>query len=216
MNEEKVVVITGAGRGLGLAIVKQFIGSDWKVVGTGLSEHSADYPESAVCHQFDASDAAASQTFWKSLKEQYPTAHLALINNAGGYTGGKVTELSPNDFVSQMRANYFAAVFMTKGLTEVVETARIITVVSDAAYTPRTNSSAYGASKAAEQYFLQTMQKELSDRYQVTNIYPDSIATHGPDTKAINPDELAALIKDMTEFRASYYIKDVTVATVKS
>jgi NAD(P)-dependent dehydrogenase (short-subunit alcohol dehydrogenase family) len=215
MNEDKIVVVTGAGRGLGLAIVKQFAGSGWSIVGTGLSERSAAYPESAEYYQFDASDAGASHAFWQSLKEQYPTARFALINNAGGYVGGKIIDLSPDDFIKQMNANYFSAVFMTKALTEVAETARIVTIVSDAAYAPRTNSSAYGASKAAEQYFLQTMQKELPSRYQLTNVYPDAIATHGPDDKAIHEDELASLIKDMIEFKASYYLKDVTVATSK-
>jgi NAD(P)-dependent dehydrogenase (short-subunit alcohol dehydrogenase family) len=212
MSEKKIVVITGASKGLGRVLVDIFVKSDWHVVGTGRSVRPPDFPTAAQYVQFDASDAHKCDDFWQQIKQTHPEASIVLINNAGGYIGGEVTETDPSEFENQMKANFFPAVYMTRGLTEIVDSARVITVISSTAHAPQKSNAAYGASKAAEKYFLQTFQKEMtSSKFQITNIYPNDIATKGPNALAIDPIELASLIKDTVDTQASYYIRDITL-----
>lgn len=213
MNKEKIVVITGAGRGLGLEIAKAFIkNGGWSVVGTGLSERPVDLSESVEYRQFDASNAARCEQFWQEMLSNRNGAEVCLVNNAGGYTGGAITETAPEDYEKQIHMNYLPAAYMTQSLVKSVEKARIITIVSAAALSPKAKNTAYGASKAAEKYFLQSLQEELDDKkYRFTNIYPNSVATSGPDPRAITPEELAIFVRDQAELNKSYYIRDAVL-----
>lgn len=212
MENSRVVIVTGASRGLGLALAKEFNANGWNVVGTGISERPADLPENVEYAQFDASGAAACEQFWQETLSKYAGYEVCLVNNAGGYVGGAVAETSPEDYETQIHMNYLPAVHMTQGLVKAVEKARIITIVSATALSPKANNSAYGASKAAEQYFLQALQAELDDKkYRLTNIYPNAIATTGPNPKAITPEELAAFVRDQAELEKSYYIRDAVL-----
>jgi len=209
----KIAVITGAGRGLGLALAKEFTkNSGWQVVGTGLSEASADFPKTAKYRQFDASNADECVHFWKEIVTNYPDTEMCLVNNAGGYVGGTLAETPSEEYEKILRMNYFPAVYMTQALVKAVERARIITVVSATALTPQANNTAYGASKSAEQYFFQALQSELNHhKFPITNIYPNAIATRGPDPKAMLPEELAAFVYEQADVNRTYYIRDVTL-----
>lgn len=208
----RVAIITGASRGLGLAITKHFNANGWKVIGTGLSEKPTDFPEGSEYRQFDASNAAECEKFWQAVASAYKDTEVCLVNNAGGYVGGAVAAVSPEDYEKQIHMNYLPAAYMTQALVKSFPAARIITIVSAAALEAKANNSAYGASKAAEKYFLQALQAELDDKkYRLTNIYPNSIATSGPNPKAISPEELAAFVRDQAELDKSYYLRDVVL-----
>jgi hypothetical protein len=63
-------------------------------------------------------------------------------------------------------------------------------------------------------HFFQTIQEEFTaDQYQITNLYPDSIASRGPNPKAMDPKELANFILEQAEQSTSYYLRDVTLHT---
>jgi NAD(P)-dependent dehydrogenase (short-subunit alcohol dehydrogenase family) len=212
MTSARVAVITGASRGLGLVLASEFAANGWLVIGTGRSEQPADFPTNASYRRFDAGDAAAGDNFWRQVHDDYPDAEVCLVNNAGGYVGGSLTETKPEDFEQQMRSAYFAAVYMTRGLALVYASARIINVISSSALAAHKNNSAYGAAKAAEMHFFQSLQQEFKpDQYQTTNLYPSDIASHGPNPKAIDPKDLAAYIRNLAESQDSIYLRDVTM-----
>lgn len=211
MNK-RLVVITGASRGLGLVAVNEFLENDWQVIGTGIGERPQSFPAKARYAAFDASNFEACATFWQDTLADNSGAQICLVNNAGGYVGGDITSTAPEEYVKQLNMNYFPAVCMTKSLVAAVDEARIITIVSSVALSPKVKNTAYGSSKAAEKYFLQALQEELDDKkYRLTNIYPNSIATSGPNPKAITPEELAVFVRDQAELNKSYYIRDVVL-----
>jgi NADP-dependent 3-hydroxy acid dehydrogenase YdfG len=70
MSDAKIAVITGASGGLGRALIKEFAGKGWQTIGTGRSEKPEDVPEGASYEQFDASDAAAAESFWQESSKQ--------------------------------------------------------------------------------------------------------------------------------------------------
>lgn len=208
----KVAVITGASHGLGLVLAKEFAGHGWKAVGTGRSERPANLPESAAYHQFDASDAAACDTFWQSFKDGYADAEVCLVNNAGGYVSGGLTQSKSEDYARMMQSSYFTAVYMTRELALNYPQARIINIISASALKAHKANSAYGAAKAAEMHFFQSLQQEFKPgQYQITNLYPQDIATQGPDPNAIAPEDLAAFVREQAENQRSYYLRDATL-----
>lgn len=212
MAGARIAVVTGASRGLGLAIVKEFAANGWHVVGTGRSDKPAEFPENATYDQFDASDGMACDQFWEMLREQHPDAEICLVNNAGSYVSGGLTETEPEAYKEQMSAVYFTSVYMTRALAFVAPKARIINIISVSALQPHEDNPAYGPAKAAQMHFFQSLQQEFKpSQYQITNLYPSYIATAGPDPKAMEPEDVAAFVREQAENEASYYIKDVTI-----
>lgn len=212
----KLAVITGASRGFGLALTQEFAAHEWTVVGTGRSEQPAGLPGGVTYHQFDAGNAEACASFWKQLHNEYPDAEVCLVNNAGGYVSGSLFDTKPEDYEGQMRSIYFTSVYMTKGLTTVFPSARIVNIVSSSALAAHAKNSAYGAAKAAQMHFFQSLQQEFKpEQYQITNLYPSDIASHGPNPEAIKPEDLAAFVREQAESQATYNLRDVTMWPVK-
>ncbi|HEU5121936.1 MAG TPA: SDR family oxidoreductase, partial [Candidatus Saccharimonadales bacterium] len=137
---------------------------------------------------------------------------ICLVNNAGGYVNGSLTETNPDDYEQQMRSCYFSSVYMTRGLALMFPKARIINIISSTALTPHKNNSAYGAAKAAQMHFFQSLQQELDlEQYQITNLYPLNIASHGPADNAMKPEDLAVFAREQAENKSTFYLRDVTV-----
>lgn len=212
MSNVKIVVITGASRGLGLTLAKEFDANGWQVVGNGRSKQPADFPQNGAYYQFDASSPAECEDFWKQLHGKQPEAQICLVNNAGGYVSGSLTGSKPEDFEQQMRSSYFSSVYMTRGLALVYPSAKMINIVSSSALAAHRNNAAYGAAKAAQMHFFQALQDEFRPKqYQITNVYPGDIATHGGNPEAISPRDLAVFIRQQAENSGSYYLRDVTI-----
>ncbi len=208
------VIITGVGGGLGRVSAKHFLESGWNVIGTGIGARPEGLDEKIDYHDFDASDSAACVQFWQEVQGSLE-AGTCLYNCAGGYVGGGVLDTSTEDYVKQVQSNYFAAVHMTRGFAGALKQGRIINIVSANALAVNGHDPAYGASKAAEKYFFQTMQQEFKPtHYRITNIYPDSIATRGPNPEAIDPEDLASLVVQVAENAASYVMQDITLKSV--
>lgn len=217
ITDNRVVVITGASGGLGLISAQAFASSGWKVIGTGRSERPEGFPPSGEYSQFDASDATACDSFWKSAAASHTGADFCLVNNAGGYIGGSLLETAPEGYEQQMRSVYFTSVYMTRGLAAAVSSARVINVISSGALAAHKNDSAYGAAKAAQMHFFQALQQEFKpEQYQITNLYPSYIASRGPNPNAITGSDLAAFILEQAENTSSYYLRDVTLNPRKS
>lgn len=213
----KHVVITGASRGLGLTVANEFLAKGWKVTGTGRSLRPDMLNPDIAYQQFDSADAAACESFWQQFKEA-ADGEVCLVNNAGSYVAadGGLTEAKPEDFERQIQSVYLTSVYMTQGLVKHLSAARIINVVSSSALLHDPTELAYGSAKDAQRHFFQTLQETYKpEQYQITNLYPDYIATHEPNPDAMEPQDLAAFISTLADSQASYYLRDVTAYPVK-
>lgn len=88
--------------------------------------------------------------------------------------------------------------------------------MSSSALAVHASNSAYGAAKASQMHFFQSLQQEFAlEQYRITNLYPSDIASHGPNPDAINADELARYVVDLAESKLSHYLRDVTLYPAK-
>lgn len=212
MTEEKIVVITGASGGLGHVLCKEFNQQGWRVIGMGRSPQPKTLEEAVEYHQFDASSDSACRVFWGQLKQKHPGAQLCLVNNAGGYVNGSLAQTTAKDYEQQIKSSYFSSVHMTREMTLAYSKARIINIVSATALHPRKNNSAYGAAKAAQMHFFQSLQDELDiDRYVITNLYPLNIASGGPTENAMTAKDLAMFVREQASNDKTYYLRDATL-----
>lgn len=211
----KSVIISGVSRGLGHEIANLFAKNDWKVIGTGRSVRPGDLNENVDYHQFDGSDRAACASFFESIKNQ-ELDDVTLINNAGGFAGTDLKNTVDDDWEQMIKTNYLTGVRLTEAAVKTFTSLRIFNIISTAALQPSPHASAYGASKAAAKQFFQSLQKELKgDDYKITNIYPDMIGTYGNPPQGIKPEDLARFIFWQANQPNSFYMKDVTLATIK-
>jgi NAD(P)-dependent dehydrogenase (short-subunit alcohol dehydrogenase family) len=212
----KTAIITGASQGLGLVIARTFSDNGWQVIGTGRSARPDTLDQTIQYEQFDASDAEACTDFWQRFKDKATADEVCLVNNAGSYVEGGLLDTKAADYDKQMQSNYFSAVYMTRGLIDNCHKARIINIVSNSALNTHSSQSAYGAAKAAEKHFFQSLQKEFpASKYRITNLYPSDIASSGPNSNAINPVDLAGFIVQQADNKSTYYLPDVTVYPTK-
>lgn len=196
-------------------LIHEFTENGWIAVGTGRSKQPNDFPAGATYKQFDASDANACVSFWKQLHSEHPDAEVCLVNNAGGYVSGSLNYMKPEDYEQQVRSAYFSAVYMTHGLAATIPAARIINIISSSALTAYKNESAYGAAKAAEMHFFQSLQQEFKpEQYRITSLYLSDIATHGANPDAISAEDLATFVREQATNQTSYYLQDVTIYPV--
>lgn len=206
------VIVTGASRGLGLVTANHFASQGWQVHAIGLSDRPEDLAKSVEYSQFDLADPEAANSFWQQFATKHADDSISLINNAGGFAADDLAEAKLDDFHKQMTINYFTGVTMTHSLVRHLPKARIINIVSAAALAPSPHMSAYGASKAAAKHFYQSLQRELSkDKYRITNVYPDMMATGGDNVSGIDPLDVAKLVFWQASQASSYYQTDVTI-----
>ena len=212
----KTVVITGSSQGLGLILANTFAAHGWHCIATGLSERPETMDQAVTYQELDSADPGATESFWQQLKNQLGEQSVCLINNAGGYKGGQLQELAPEDYAKQMQSIYFSAVHMTRGLIMNFTSARIFNMISASAVNPLSDNSAYGPAKTASAHFFGSLQKQYPpEQYQITNLYPDKMATHGPDSSAMDPQHMAEFILSLAETDKSYYLKDVFIYSLK-
>jgi len=211
-RHQRIAVITGASQGLGRGTAGRFAQAGWEVHGTGRSERPKDLPEAVTYHRFDASNADACDQFWGELVARLGGAPVCLVNNAGGYVSGGLLDGEAPDYAAMMDSTYFTSVYMTRALAGHVPRARIINVISTSALAPHAANPAYGAAKAAQMHFFQSLQQEFTPaQYQITNLYPSDIASSGPNPKAMAARDVAEFIHGLAEAESSYYLRDVTL-----
>ncbi len=178
--ENKVVVVTGAGRGIGFEIAKQFAAEGAKVAVVSRSESScskaaetinAAFPESAKAYALDVADYEATQEVGKKIIEDFGTVNI-LVNNAGITKDGLLLRMKAEDWTSVMDANLMGAFNTVKAFQRVMmkaEDPRIINMSSVVGLMGNAGQANYAASKAGLIGFTKAVAKELSGRAVTCN-----------------------------------------------
>lgn len=156
------VWVTGAGKGIGYHTALAFNAAGAVVTGFDLSFPLDDYP--FECETLDVADALRVEASCARLLADAPQLDV-LVNAAGILRMGATDELALKDWQDTFAVNVGGAFNMFRATMARFREQRcgaVVTVASDAAHTPRTGMSAYGASKAALKSLALTVGLELA------------------------------------------------------
>ncbi|MCH7813778.1 MAG: SDR family oxidoreductase [Planctomycetes bacterium] len=156
MND-RVVIVTGAGRGIGRAVCRRFAAAGARVVAAARSEDQLAETQDLIeaeggqCSTM-AVDVASSDRL-RHLIETIDRRHGridVLVNNAGVIACGPVADLSAVEFENMLRVNVAAVFYASKFVWPVMKRqggGTIVNVSSMAARDPFPTLGTYGACK---------------------------------------------------------------------
>jgi len=170
--ENKIAVITGAGRGIGKSIAHAFAdeGADLILAARTRQqlERVADEikaknrsAEALVC---DVSSPAEVENLAAEVREKFGRVDI-LVNNAGISKRSKLLEYDDDTWLEVIRVNLFGVYLCSKAFLPLLQQAgqgRIINVASTAGKTPVPFNSAYSAAKHGVLGFTKSLASEVA------------------------------------------------------
>lgn len=180
----KNIIITGGDDGLGKAIAK-LLSNKNNIITISKTEENAmriskEIP-SAECYACDITNPDEVDKTIKTIIENQGDIDI-LINNAGVWLAGDLTENSYEQISNCIDVNTKGPIYMTKAiLPNMYEQGKglIINVCSQASFDSDDFSTVYNASKWAMRGFNRSIQKDVSKKgIKVTGFYPGFMQTN--------------------------------------
>lgn len=180
----KNIIITGGDDGLGKAIAK-LLSDKNNIITISKTEENAmriskEIP-SAECYACDITKSDEVDKTIKTIIENQGDIDI-LINNAGVWLAGDLTENSYEQISNCIDVNTKGPIYMTKAiLPNMYEQGKglIINVCSQASFDSDDFSTVYNASKWAMRGFNRSIQKDVSKKgIKVTGFYPGFMQTN--------------------------------------
>jgi NAD(P)-dependent dehydrogenase (short-subunit alcohol dehydrogenase family) len=167
MNNNRVWLITGAGRGMGVDIAKAALEAGNKVVATGRNTNrvakAVPSAENLLIVQLDVTKPADAEAAVNAAVDKFSRIDV-LVNNAANFYAGYFEELSPEQMERQLSTSLIGPMNVTRAVLPVMRKQRtglIITISSTAGLTGFEFGTAYAASKFGLEGWMQSLQAEI-------------------------------------------------------
>lgn len=223
LNMQKTAVITGGSKGIGLALVKRFLEQGFKVVSVSrsmgeLSPLQDQYGSQLVVMFADLSQKQAVLDTAQTILQQIESIDV-LINNAGVFLPGAITQESDEDFELQMALNLNASYYLTKRLIpNLAKGGYVFNICSTASEKAYANGSSYCISKHALLGFTKVLRAELMNQgIAVSAVLPGPTLTDSwegtdlPASRFIQTEAIANTILMAWENRSSMVMEQITL-----
>jgi NAD(P)-dependent dehydrogenase (short-subunit alcohol dehydrogenase family) len=168
MNNNKVWLITGAGRGMGVDITKAALAAGYKVVATGRNTDSVakaiGIHENCLIVKLDVTSATDAAAAVAAAVEKFGRIDV-LVNNAANFYAGFFEELSMDQIDRQLKTSLIGPMMVTRAVLPLMrkqKAGHIISISSTAGLTSYEFCSAYSASKFGLEGWMQALQIETA------------------------------------------------------
>jgi 3-oxoacyl-[acyl-carrier protein] reductase len=203
--ENRVALVTGAGRGIGRAIALEFAARKAAVIvnynksaqaAQDLVKEIQAASGQAAAMQADVSDGAQAQALVKFAVDTFGDLHI-LVNNAGITRDQLIMMMPEEDWDAVLAANLKSTFNCSKAAVKHMmrkRYGRIISITSVAGQMGNPGQTNYSASKAGQIGFTKALAREVAAR----NITVNAIAPGFVDTEildAMSPEILEAAVK---------------------
>ncbi len=200
--ENRIALVTGAGRGIGRAIAHELARRGAAVVvndksGEGVvCSEIREFGGKADCFKADISDFSDAQNLVKFTLDTFGDLHI-LVNNAGITRDGLILTMSEQDWDSVIAVNLKGTFNCSKAAVKHMirkRYGRIISIASVAGQMGNPGQTNYSSSKAGQIGFTKSLAREVASR----NITVNAIAPGFVDTTildAMSPETLEAMLK---------------------
>lgn len=164
----KVIFVTGAGRGLGTDIAREALAAGHQVVATGrrpedVQDTLGGPQDNLLAAKLDVTNVDDATAATAAAVDRFGRIDV-LINNAGNLFTGFFEEISADQMRQQFETNVFGPMNVTRAVLPVLREQRgghIITITSTAGLVGMEFTSAYAASKFAEEGWMESLRFDV-------------------------------------------------------
>jgi NADP-dependent 3-hydroxy acid dehydrogenase YdfG len=218
----KIAVVTGVSKGIGLSTVEALLEKGAIVAGWGRTAPELQH-QNFHFFECDVRYAESVQNAFDQTISRLGVHVAVLVNNAGLGIGGKLEEISMDDWHTMFETNVNGVFYCTRLiLPEMKEQGEghIINISSIAGTTGIEEMSGYCGSKFAVRGISQALYKEVRNYgIKVTCIYPGSVNTNFFDNfenvtareNMMRPEDIASTIVHALESHPNYHHVDIEV-----
>ncbi len=166
-SNEKVWLVTGAGRGLGADIVRAALAAGHRVVATGRDPGKLDAALGAhdrlMTLKLDITDAGDAKAAAAAAVARFGRIDV-LVNNAGNFYAGFFEELTPDQIRQQIETLLFGPMNVTRAVLPVMRKQRaglVLTISSTAGIVGGSFCTGYAAGKFAVEGWMESLAPEV-------------------------------------------------------
>lgn len=225
--QDKIAIITGAGKGLGAALASLLIKKGATVYGLARNTENLNSVREKLGDKFIPvkMDITDQKGVFNWVDKTFSDSHCPdlLINNAGVGIFAKIDEFTLDQWHSMVNTNINGLFYITSRIVPFMKKneaiCHIVNIGSILGKTTRSEGSAYSLSKYGVQGFSESLFKELrTDGIKVSCVNPGSIATHffedsgiEPHDNMLAPEQLSEVIVHIIETPDNVLIDEITL-----
>jgi 7-alpha-hydroxysteroid dehydrogenase len=220
--DDRVAIVTGAGRGIGQGCALAFAEMGADVVCAArtpeqieaTAERVRGLGRRALAVPCDVMERAQLEALVEAAKREFGRIDL-LVNNAGGSLPSPALQTSEKAFENALRFNVTSAFLLTRLAVPVMQEGdggAIVNISSAAGRLVQPNFVAYGTAKAALSFMTRQLASELAPRVRV-----NAISVGAVRTSALMPflnEELERAMADLTPMGRLGEVEDIALAAL--
>jgi len=224
------IVITGATKGIGKAIAEIFVKNGANVCVCSRSEDNLKQlyedlkklnPESEIHYRAtDVSNKEDVLAFAAFTRKHFDKVDV-LINNAGVFLGGQLTDEKDGQMEFLMKVNFFSAYHLTRALLPAMlpnKSGHIFNICSIASFMAYPHGGAYSATKFALLGFSKSLREEMKpNNIKVCSVMPGATLTNSwegidlPEARFIPAEDVAKMIYNIYSLSDRTVIEDIVL-----